>query len=490
MYCGRRFYVSCRQLGTAETKEASVQAANRWWSAKQSDLDLAHRAGLTPPRVPLPGEDVAAALIGSKAWDSVQAIVDAAAHYLSTLPNSPEAETLAETLNDAAYMEGEAGDESGWEHVAADLRDRLLSSLLTKAILEGQPLPAALRERLPPARAHQIESALKGLRGESAADPDRTVQAQVDVWDRKQQAMVSIGGMTAARANNALCCLRHFAAFVGESVDVACIDAERLEGFHNFCLSKIAERRQDSKAGWAAAYAREVFAVARAFIRGLVERGLIPPPANLASRGFRFGSILKNIEVWTAEEVRDVIGAATGKLKLCLLLCLNCGMTQADVSDLRDAEVNWRDGRVVRKRSKTRGHDSAPTVNYPLWRCTFALLKQHRSGTDRVLLTKSGQAFVRKRQSAEGKLTGGDNFAANFKWLQKRIGFNKPMKLLRKTGASMLETHATYGRFTSLFLGHAPATMAQGHYAAPPQELFDAAVLWLGEQFEVDKIAM
>jgi hypothetical protein len=33
-----------------------------------------------------------------------------------------------------------------------------------------------------------------------------------------------------------------------------------------------------------------------------------------------------------------------------------------------------------------------------------------------------------------------------------------------------------------LYLGHTPASVKDKHYAAPPQELFDEAVGWLGKQ--------
>jgi hypothetical protein len=39
-----------------------------------------------------------------------------------------------------------------------------------------------------------------------------------------------------------------------------------------------------------------------------------------------------------------------------------------------------------------------------------------------------------------------------------------------------------YGRFVSLLLEHSPKSMKDWHYAAPPQQLFDSAILWLGEQ--------
>src|SRR5262245_7041219 len=38
---GKMYAVSCRQLGTPETKEASASAANAWWEAKLKEIETA-----------------------------------------------------------------------------------------------------------------------------------------------------------------------------------------------------------------------------------------------------------------------------------------------------------------------------------------------------------------------------------------------------------------------------------------------------------------
>src|SRR5262245_32792200 len=38
---GKMYFVSCRQLGTEETKEESAAAANAWWQAKQQEIEEA-----------------------------------------------------------------------------------------------------------------------------------------------------------------------------------------------------------------------------------------------------------------------------------------------------------------------------------------------------------------------------------------------------------------------------------------------------------------
>jgi hypothetical protein len=185
---------------------------------------------------------------------------------------------------------------------------------------------------------------------------------------------------------------------------------------------------------------------------------------------------------WTPAEVQHVIGEAPGQLKLHLLLMANCGFTQVDCSDLLDTEVDWTAGTVTRKRSKTADQDSTPTVTYRLWPQTFALLRQYRSGQDRVLLTESGRPFVRRELTADGHLVKADNIASNFAHLKRRLKFKKPLKLLRKTGATILDSHPEFSRYSTLFLGHSPRSIKDRHYSAPSQDRFDAAVAWLGQQ--------
>jgi hypothetical protein len=162
----------------------------------------------------------------------------------------------------------------------------------------------------------------------------------------------------------------------------------------------------------------------------------------------------------------------------------NCGMTQIDVSDLLDTEVDWEEGRIIRKRSKERNSENVPVVNYKLWPLTFKLLQKHRSGKERVLLTESGKPYVRK-ELVNGKTSKADGFASNFVHLKKRLKLKLPLKELRKLSATRLEEHKEYGRFGSYFLGHSPRTVKDKHYAAPSQALFDEAVAWLGEQLGV-----
>lgn len=465
-YMGKRYYISARQLGIRPlTKEASLLAANQWWRDKQAELDLAEKLNRQQPRQPGPHENLASAMIGGETGDLLASLQGIMSEHFADPP--PVREEMVKHLS---------------EVLAGLLFDRMTST--------GR-IPDVVREKLPPARTAQLERGIKELHGESAAEPDRTVRELSEKWLHTQKVQVDIGGISAGRYDNLRHALSHFTTFLGDTADASTINAETLEGFHNHCLSKIAERREDGNAGLSAIRAKQVFAVAKQWIGWLVGRGTIAVPPNL-QREWRFGPTTQQVKVWPVDEVRRVVSEATGKLKLCLLLMLNTGATQKDVSDLLDTEVNWKSGRVIRKRSKTRGHDDVPVVDYRLWPATFRLLKEHRSGKERVLLTKSGKPYVNHRL-VNGEFRGVDGFGTLLRGLTKKLGIKHPIKLLRKTSATLLEGHTAtlptgelvnpFAGCVSMFLGHSPKSMKDKHYAAPPQALFDAAVLWLGQQF-------
>ncbi len=459
-YAGRRYYVSARQLGCRETKEESLQAANQWWRDKQPELDYALRV---KTRAPLPMEDIAAASLGARPElfaDLRQLLLEAARREQQPHAANDSEEIEIPLEDDKSKPLFDPGPQRTTEILpdnedAETIRRREVMGLLER-LLFGQDakLPPAVAEQLTPARAAQLERGVKEIRGEGGAEPERSVQAQLEKWLLKQRTLVQTKAMKPDRYDNVRICLGHFAAFVGESADVSTINAERLDDFHNFALTKIREGDAGEKGGWSVSYAKEIFSNSRRFIRWLWKTGAIEMPRNLTER-FRFPESTETIETWTIAEVRDAIDKAHGKMRLALLLMANCGMTQRDASDLRDSEVNWRDGIITRKRSKTRNRKQTPTVSYKLWPETFALLKEHRSGKENVLLTKSGRPYVR-RALVDGKVTRADDLQSMFTRLAQKLGWKKPMKLLRKTGASLIESHPVYGRLTSLFLGHAP----------------------------------
>ena len=76
---------------------------------------------------------------------------------------------------------------------------------------------------------------------------------------------------------------------------------------------------------------------------------------------------------------------------------LNTGMTQKDISDLRQQEVDWR--RVwSRRRSKTATHDKVPIVTYQLWKET-RLLRQEQAKDQEFVLTNQKRRPLESRET-------------------------------------------------------------------------------------------
>jgi len=60
------------------------------------------------------------------------------------------------------------------------------------------------------------------------------------------------------------------------------------------------------------------------------------------------------------------------------------------------------------------------------------------------------------------------------------------LKSLKKTSATLIRGNEKYASLESLFLSHAPQSMAHRHYTKLPQELLDEAVTWLGEELGIE----
>jgi integrase len=276
--------------------------------------------------------------------------------------------------------------------------------------------------------------------------------------------------------------LGHFRVFCGQ-LAVSQINGKTLTGFHANLVEKIDAGKLK------AVTAAGILGAAKAFVKWLWESEITETlPRNLRTLNIGIGTTA--VKKLPTEEVKALLSGASGRTKLFLLLMLNCGMTQQDISELRQTEVDWENGIVTRKRSKTRAAENVPTVAYKLWPMTFNLLKQFRSDDpDRVLVNQRGGPLRQREFKADGKTARNiDNIRSAYHRLCQRLkpdGTERHLKLLRKTAASALEDHATYGRYAQFFLGHAPQSVADRHYIVPSQGLFDAAVLWLGERFGV-----
>ena len=439
IYKRKLYTISCYQLGVLSTKEASYKAANAWWLAKKTEID-----GAAP-----------------------------ASHVIDEL----------QKRRDWCLLHGEARQAVDYDAAISEVRGWRAEDVQFDAAQQEISLPLSeIWQRIATPASEVWHDRIERDRPESISN-DLTVRGQAERWLAGQEVKVKAGTLAPGTLRNNADCLAHFRNFVGDLSPVNSIGEDRLEAYFLHLIERLADFSRD--------YALKCFGTARAFIRYLVEKDLIPFPKNFESRSFRFNVAARKIQTLTVEEFHLLMKHASGQMPLHLLLMANCGFTQMDIGELRNSELRLGDGRIVRKRSKTHEHENVPEVEYKLWPETVALLERHMSGGEVVLLTESGKPW-RYESHVGGRLKSTDNIASNYKWLKRRImkreeiEFTKPLKLIRKTSATMLGGEGRYGLFLAQhFLGHSPRTVATRSYVAPPQPLFDEALMWLREQYRL-----
>jgi integrase len=315
----------------------------------------------------------------------------------------------------------------------------------------------------------------------AASDPDTSIRHHAERFIDFRKSKIGVGDLSAKGWDNERHALKYFRDFACDESAIESIDPASIQGFYVH-LSKLVSEGKLSKD-----YAAKVFRAMRNFVGHLAGSGAIPRPVNLDSRSFRFNVSAKAVKTISREDLQKLIDGAAGQTRLHVLLMLNCGMTQQDISDLQHDEVDWKSGRIIRKRSKTGDHESVPTVDYKLWEPTFRLLREHRSKhLSLVLTTRKGTPWVYSIER-EGKLRSKDSIGLLFRRLATGLKLRVTPKQLRKTAASLLASHESHGRHAQHFLGHAPRSIADKHYLAPPQALFDKAVDWLGNELGLSK---
>lgn len=216
-------------------------------------------------------------------------------------------------------------------------------------------------------------------------------------------------------------------------------------------------------------------------------------PNNLNDPTLRIRVEDKAIVPYTSDELQIIWDNASERTRLYALLMLNCGMLPSDIADLKQNEYNGT--HITRRRKKTGKKyagksNKVPMVSWLLWDTTKQLLDKHRStNPEWLLVNANGNQIATSKIRQDGRIGLVSNVTTSWNRLTKKMKAKgvivRPLEQLRKTGSSKLESHKDYGRFSQFFLGQAPSSVAEKRYAAPDQDLFNQAMLWLGEQFNL-----
>jgi integrase len=304
-----------------------------------------------------------------------------------------------------------------------------------------------------------------------------TLSTHVSAWIETLRQRVEIKKLSVSHFRTYREMITRFDSFAGKDTPIVSVNETMFERYFNDCAKFFNSNHTRATH----------LATVKTFIYYLYTHHLIPEiPRNLTDRRLTFKTPATTINTFTTDQIRQLLDKANGQTKLHILIGLNCGYGGKDISDLQQNEIDWTNGVIIRKRSKTKEFDSTPTVSYPLWQPTLELLRRYDSKGNPVLVTKSGGVWAGKELRPDGTIRQINNLAALFKRTMDVCGIEGKgvsFYTLRKTSATLLESHEVYARFVPHFLGHAPATMASRSYAAPSQDLFEKALAWLAEQY-------
>ena len=288
-----------------------------------------------------------------------------------------------------------------------------------------------------------------------AASADESLHAYVERYLKDKAHQAAAGEVSVGRHNALKLHLTHFKDWLGKDTAVGEIGGEILARYHGELLAKVASKK------WSRATAGHCMTTVKSFVRWLWQIEAIPTLPRVLDGKSTVLTISKpspKIVTFTKDEITSLLGGASDRTKLYVLLMLNTAATQKDLADLHVSEVDWNKGRIIRKRSKTADCKNVPTVSYKLWPETLRLLEQERAAgsKDLVLRNTKGNPIWSEQITKDGKYKKNDNVRNAFERLRKDIGIAKPLKSLKKTSASLLRNNRDFSGLEGIFLGHAP----------------------------------
>jgi integrase len=443
------------------TKDLSRQAANDWWSQKQAEIDKDLGEGKRHP------------------VHVVEAYRDAIENHrlygkwhrkYGNQDEAERADKMADWLQAALASDNPSFPLTKFQE---DPRYKHTRYLMDEDLAAAELL-----------WFDRFNTIRKEEKHEKPTPAENTIRTHIDQFLELKRAQAQAKGKVAGFSSYKQW-IEVFKNWVDPQSSLEAVNEDLWERYFLYLSGRVAKHELSP------ATAKDYIGAARSFIRSRWERRLIDLPRNLTSRQLAICVPIKDPITFSVEEVKRYLQAARDRTRLYLLLFLNCGMYPQDVSCLTQDEVNWEEGRITRKRTKTRNRsENVPKVDYLLWRDTFNLLKAHRSNHPTlVLLNEDGKPLLTERESKNGKLSRNQNIQFAYRRLQEKMKVEgeakKGLKAFRKTGATLLE-QSQYGRFAEHYLGEAPSTIASRHYAHKNGAEFDEAIKWLGQQLGLE----
>ena len=247
-------------------------------------------------------------------------------------------------------------------------------------------------------------------------------------------------------------------------------------------------------------YANNLFGTFRMLIGWLADTEILkeyPRCLQRRSKTFTFPVDRQKPKTVALEWVRKILDTASPRLKLCVLLTLNCGFGASEIGQLEKDEYDPKEGRIKHKRCKTKDSPNAPEVCYKLWTETKELLDQaiveranypQRSASAKLLLVNTNGKPLWYEYVADGKPKKSDNISCDFRRLVTKLRESDPSVpsisyyQFRKTSASLIKNEQKYSMLNELWLAHSPRSVADRHYNAIGDTILDECIAWLHDK--------
>ena len=326
--------------------------------------------------------------------------------------------------------------------------------------------------------------------GKEAIPNDRTVGFWGDKWIDRKRDLARAGEITPDRFRCYKYAMDCFLKWCGRELAIDDLTYQKMEDWHGWLLAEIGKKKAGTS-GMARSYAKERLDVSKQFVFWLSDRELIPLPRNVANPRtlrIKLDRSSRKVNIVSVETVKDLLGNEnfSERCRLWLHLMANCGMYQVDIARLRRDQVDLEAGRITRKRSKTESHENVPEVSYKLWQKTRDLLAEYmQSEGELALLNEDGKPLQQKFVDDSGKAQMICNITSSYGKLHRKLKLTTSLGQLRKSSANLIYNHDTYRPLHSLFLGHAPRSVAEQHYVSAGREMLDTAIEWLGTQYGI-----
>lgn len=213
-------------------------------------------------------------------------------------------------------------------------------------------------------------------------------------------------------------------------------------------------------------YRQSIVRTGRSFLNWCHETGRIKElPLCVNSKNFTLKVPPKKQPTFKPEQIKKLLAeGASPRMRAWILVALNCGCTQKDLSELTLGNLNLKDETLTRKRTKHEHQDSEkiPTVVYHLWPETVAAIKatmnkKGKGENSPLWLKPNGGKLVQSNRN--------DAVAVEFDKLREFYSLGTlTFKSFRKTGTTVLGGDMQTKLFRELYLGNVGEKVTDRNY--------------------------